>query len=155
MAQYTHRCHRTPPNQNPPYLSVYDIVYRYCTIYRCNSIRYRIQYQVLYRVRCLIFHYGQGGLLPALDRDAADVSAVNDIWVNAISYTISIPIFCSSISNDLYSISNVKKAFDIVYDIKARYRIIMFDIEKTTLRYRQPCTRPSISTIFHLRYRVE
>ncbi len=43
--------------------------------------------------------------------------------------TISIPIFCCSISNDLYSISNVIKAFDIVYDIKARYRIIMFDIE--------------------------
>ncbi len=43
--------------------------------------------------------------------------------------TISIPIFCCSISNDLYSISNVKKAFDIVHDINARYRIIMFDIE--------------------------
>ena len=56
MAQYTHR---TPPNQNPPILSEYDIVYRYRTIYRCNSIRYRIQYQVRYRVRCLIFHYGQ------------------------------------------------------------------------------------------------
>ncbi len=66
MAQYTHK---TPPNQNPPYLSVYDIVYRYRTIHRCNSIRHRIQYQLRYRVRCLIFHYGQGGLLPALDRE--------------------------------------------------------------------------------------
>jgi hypothetical protein len=76
MAQYTHR---TPPNQNPPHLSVYDIVYRYRTIYRCNSIRYCIRYQVRYRVRCLIFYYGQGGLLLALDRDAADVNSVNTI----------------------------------------------------------------------------
>ncbi len=76
MAKYTHR---TPPNQNPPYLSVYYIVYRYRTIYRCNSIRYRIRYLVRYRVRCLIFHHGQGGLLLARDRDAADVNSVNTI----------------------------------------------------------------------------
>ena len=42
---------------------------RYRILYRCYSIRYRIRY----RVRCLIFQFEQGGLLPALDRDAADV----------------------------------------------------------------------------------
>ncbi len=70
MAQYTHRI---PQNHNPPYLLVYDIVYRYCTVHRCYSIRYRIQYRVRYRIWCLIFQFEQGGLLPALDRDAADV----------------------------------------------------------------------------------
>ncbi len=68
MAQYTHK---TPQNHNPPYLSIYDIVYRYRTVYRFYYFRYRIRY----RVRCLIFQSEQGGLLPALDsdRDAADV----------------------------------------------------------------------------------
>jgi hypothetical protein len=70
MAQYTHR---TPPNHKPPYLSVYDIVYRYRILHRCYSIRYRIQYRVQYRVRCFIFQFEQGGLLPVLDRDAVDV----------------------------------------------------------------------------------
>jgi hypothetical protein len=70
MAHYTHWA---PPNHNPPYLSVYDIVYRYRTIYRWYYIRYRIQYRVRYRVRCLIFQFEQGRLLPALGRDAADV----------------------------------------------------------------------------------
>jgi hypothetical protein len=32
-----------------------------------------MQYRIRYCVRCLIFQYEQGGLLPALDRDAADV----------------------------------------------------------------------------------
>jgi hypothetical protein len=70
MAQYTHK---TPPNHNPSYLSIYDIVYRYRTLYRCYYIRYRIQYRIRYRVRCLMFQFEQGRLLPALDRDAADV----------------------------------------------------------------------------------
>ncbi len=67
MAQYTNK---TPPNHNPPYLSVYNIAYRYRTLYGCYYIRYRIQYRVQYRVRCLMFQFEQGGLL---DRDAADV----------------------------------------------------------------------------------
>jgi hypothetical protein len=70
MAQYTHK---TPPNHNPPYLSVYDIVYRYRTLYRCYYIQYRIQYRKRYRARCLMFQFEQGGLSPALDRNAADV----------------------------------------------------------------------------------
>jgi hypothetical protein len=39
----------------------------------CYYIRYRIQYRIQYRVRCLMCQFEQGGLLPALDRDAADV----------------------------------------------------------------------------------
>ena len=70
MAQYTHR---TPPNHNPPHLSLYDIVYRCRTRYQWYYIRYRMQYRIRYRVRCLMFQSEQGGLLPALDRDAADV----------------------------------------------------------------------------------
>jgi hypothetical protein len=80
MAQYTHK---TPPNHNHPYLSVYNIIYRYRTHYRCYYIRYRIQYRIRYRVLCLIFQFEQGGLLPALDRDAADVNTGSEHIVKA------------------------------------------------------------------------
>ncbi len=45
MAQYTPK---TTPNHNPPSLSVYDIVYRYCTLYPCYYIRNRIRYRIRY-----------------------------------------------------------------------------------------------------------
>ncbi len=65
MAQYTHK---TPPNHNSPYLSLYDIVYRYRTPYRCYYIRYRIRYRIRY-------HRGR----PAWARAVRDVCPVENV----------------------------------------------------------------------------
>ncbi len=57
-----------------------------------------------------------------------------------IVYDIDSDILLFDIERFIFDIERKKGLqYRIRYDIKAQYRIIMFDIKVTKLRYRQPC----------------